>query len=236
MDAEVRQEDDGEFSLVATMVMSESDYRLLEGRTAFSIAFPKMGVPGWPSPPQPLLVVMVDSYHWDDTSILEALNAFSGAAFPVEGARYHQFSGEPPAKIVFDLLLNYKNILPVILAAYLVESVRILFGRRKKQSAERTDELTLGDQADNQPVQPAELVAEKPAPSGTQLGPPTQSASEIASSTPAKVILDFRTDSRHAPIDCDDSESSERLIEKVIRALAEVTPVAGEQQDFPPSE
>jgi hypothetical protein len=71
---EVRQEDDGEFSLVATMTMSESDYERLGGRTAFSIAFPEMGVPGWPSPSQPLVVVMVDSYHWDDAAILEALS------------------------------------------------------------------------------------------------------------------------------------------------------------------
>ena len=134
-DAEVRKGDDGEYRLVATMTMTESDYRRIGGRTAFSIAFPEMGVPGWPSPSEPIVVVMVDSYHWDDAAILEALSAFSDAPFPVEGARYHQFAGEPPAKVVFDLLLNYKDIPAAVLAACMVESVKVLFKRQKRQSA-----------------------------------------------------------------------------------------------------
>jgi hypothetical protein len=239
-DVEVRPGNDGEFSLVATMTMPESDYQRIGGRTAFSVAFPEMGVPGWPSPSQPLVVVMVDSYHWDDHAILEALGPFADAEFPVEGARYHQFAGEPPAKVVFDLLFNYKDIPPAVLAALMVESVKVLFRRRKKQPAERTEtevgELVPGEQTDDRPMEPVDLVAELTEPSARQPGSPVQGQGGTEGSIPAKVILEFRADARHASIECDSSESSERLIEKVIRALAEVTPIAAEQQDFPPSE
>lgn len=235
-DAEVRQGDDGEFSLVATMLMSESDYQRLEGRTAFSVAFPEMGVPGWLSPQQPFLVVMVDSYHWDDAAILAALNPFSDAAFPVEGARYHQFAGEPPAKIIFDLLLNYKDIPPALLAAYLVESVKVLLKRRKKTTEPdkaRINDLAPGGQPDNKPVLSAELAVEQPTSSVARSDSSPKSTRESDDSAPAKVTLEFRSDARHAAIDCDGSESSERLLEAVIRALAEVTPLAGEHGNDP---
>lgn len=235
--AEVRQGDDGEFSLVVTMRMSESDYQRLEGRIAFSVAFPEMGVPGWPSPQQPLLTVMVDSYHWDDAAILAALNSFSDATFPVEGARYHQFAGEPPAKIVFDLLLNYKDIPPALLAAYLVESAKVLLGRRKKQTEEwsetKVDELAPVEQADNKSMPPTELVAEQPATPAALLVSSPESAGKSEDSALTKVTLEFRSDSRRAAIDCDGSESSHLLLEAIIRALAEVTPLAGEQDNRP---
>lgn len=237
-DAEVRQGDDGEYRLVTTMTMFESDYHRIGGRTAFSVAFPEMGVPGWPSPSEPLVVVMVDSYHWDDAAILEALVAFSGAEFPVEGARYHQFAGEPPAKIVFDLLLNYKDIPPAVLAALMVEAVRRLFRRRRKQPAAQAEpelrEPVLGELTDDKAIQPVDLVVESTESSAEQSISSVRNGGETQDSIPARVTLEFRADARHVSIECDASESSERLLEKVIRALAEVTPIDNEADDSSP--
>jgi hypothetical protein len=231
-DVEIRKGDDGEFSLVATMVMSELEFQRLGGRTAFSVAFPEFGVPGWPSPPQPLVVVMVDSYHWDDAAILEALEVFSDSPFPVEGARYHQFAGEPPAKIVFELLTNYATIPPAILAAYLVESVRLLLGRRKKRRADTAKAVadeTASDvkKPEAQPLQPQRKVTELPESLSVQ-SPPDDS-SESGNSIPTKITLEFCADRRLASLEVDGSESSERLVEAVIRALADVTPPVGDQ-------
>jgi hypothetical protein len=234
-DVEIRQEDDGEFSLVATMVMSRLDYQRLGGRTASCVAFPELGVPGWPSPSKPLVVVMVDSYHWNDAAILEALEVFSNSPFPAEGARLHQWAGEPPAKIVFDLLLNYKDIPPAVLAAYIVESVKVLLKRRKKKSAKHTGteviEPVSGEQVDNAPMQPVGLAAEPTAPSAKQPDFPAQSGGGTEDNIPARITLEFYADARHASIECDGSEPSERLLEVVIRTLAEVTPIVGEPQE-----
>jgi hypothetical protein len=75
--AEVRATDDGEYSLVVTMTILRSDYERIGGRTAFSVAFPERGIPGWQSPDQPDVVMLADSYHWSDSAILDALDSFS---------------------------------------------------------------------------------------------------------------------------------------------------------------
>ena len=158
----------------------------------------------------------------------------------MEGARYHQFAGEPPAKIVFDLLLNYKDIPPAILAAYIVESVKVLLKWRKKKTAQHTGteviEPVSGELTDNGPIQPVNLTAEPTAPFAKQPDSPTQIGGGTEDNIPARITLEFRADARHASIECDGSEPSERLLETVIRTLAEVTPIDGESLESTPPE
>jgi hypothetical protein len=240
-DAKVLQGDDGEFRLTVTTVMSASDYQRLGGRTAYSVAFPEVGVPGWPSPLSPIIVVMADSYHWNDAAILEALEVFLDAPFEIEGARYHQLAGEPPAKIVFDLLVNYRDISPAILAAYAVECIKTLFRRRRQRSVgegqAETGELSSdADESGGQPVETEAAGKDSHALASSQTVPSNEILIDASFPALARVTLEFRSDARLATVDCSGTESSERLVEMVIRALAEVTPISDDQEDTSPSE
>lgn len=237
---EVREEADGEYSLVVTMSMPRSEYEKFGARTAFSVAFPEDGIPGWPSPDYPDVVMLVDSYHWGDADILEALESFTDADFPVGGGRYHQFAGEPPAKIVFELFTNYKDIPPAVLAAYIVEAVKVLLVRRRKtrpaqQALEDTAaSVPAADSAEAKAVQMEQSAAELPSQAQPEITTPDEDSGDSADLPAAKVVLEFRSGVRRATIDCDASDSSARLLETVIRTLADVTPISEEQDDPPP--
>jgi len=236
--ADVRQGDDGEYSLVVTMSMPRSDYERIGTRQAFSVAFPELGIPGWRSPENPDVVMLVDSYHWDDAAILEALESFSESDLSIEGGRYHQLAGEPPAKIIFELIANYKDIPAAVLAAYMVEGIKVLLKRRRKKlpTQQTPDELAASvpeaDQTDTRLPQsdqglietssetPAEIIADA-------------DADDSADLPSVKVKLDFRSDTRRVSIDCDTSESSANLLDRVVRALADVTPISDERDEDP---
>jgi hypothetical protein len=236
-DAEVRQEDDGEYSLVVTMSMPRSDYERIGARGAFSVAFPELGVPGWPSPENPDVVMLVDSYHWDDAAILEALESFSGSDFSVGGGRYHQFAVGPPAKIVFELLANYKDIPAAVLAAYMVDGIRVLLRRRRKNlpAQQAPDEVagpvSEADNPDAFSAQAEQAPAEIPQQVPVEIIAPAEDADDSTDSPTAKVTLEFKSDVRRVSIDCDASEPSAQLLERIVRALAEVTPISDDQDE-----
>jgi hypothetical protein len=56
-----------------------------------------------------------------------------------------------------------------------------------------------------------------------------------ADSSIPNVSLEFRSGVRRAAVNCDSSESSARLLETVIRALADVTPISEDQGEAPPA-
>jgi hypothetical protein len=106
-----------------------------------------------------------------------------------------QFAGEPPAKIVFELLANYRDIPPTVLAAYMVESIKVLLGRRRKNKP--------AEQAPDEVVEPVLVADDTDAPSSQaeqdlarlsreapgEIVAPVEDADKSANLSPAKVTL-----------------------------------------------
>jgi hypothetical protein len=143
----------------------------------------------------------------------------------------------PPAKIIFELLANYKDIPAAVLAAYMVEGIKVLLRRRRKNlpGQQVPDEVAgpapEADNADALSAQDVQAPVEIPQQAPVKIIAPVEGADDPTDSPAAKVTLEFTSDVRRVAIDCDASEPSAQLLERIVRTLAEVTPISDDQDE-----
>lgn len=150
LDAIIEIDDTGEHALRVRWALSEEAAQSIGDRSGISITIVDNEIDGWENPASPDIVITPDCFHWTDDEIADTLRSVNDESLIVAGGRLVQLSGEPPAKIVIDILAD--PYMPALIAAVAIEAFKKLFESLRKKPEKADTKLYVDVRRDSRVI------------------------------------------------------------------------------------